>query len=129
MKLTKFNAANMPKTRGVSSILPRITFAKNGVISVNKFAAELLDLKGTDKLSIAQDEEESANWYIYKDKDGFPLKLKDKTGTLAFNHKALATTFKESFGIPVDQTQSYLLAGQPETFEKTKYWGILVANS
>lgn len=88
----------------------------------------MLDLKEGDKVSLAQDEEEAANWYIYKDKDGFAVKAKDKVGTVAFNHKALSTEFKNAFEFP-DVTKAFMIAGQPTTFEKTQYWGILVTNS
>ena len=131
MKLTKFNKTTLPKQWGGGASLPKISFGKSGVISFNKSACALLDIAPGDKIQLAQDEDDLANWYISKDKDGFELRGKDfdKIGSLTFNHKTMVTSFFESFEMPVDKSRTFLISGEATTFEKTKYWGILVTNS
>ena len=74
MKLILFSEKTMPVMKGRTG-LPRISFEKNGLISLNKHAVELMGLMIADKLSIAQDEDNPGDWYIFKDsEEGFTLR-------------------------------------------------------
>lgn len=88
-----------------------------------------MKLKLTDKLSLAQDDEEPGNWYLFKDKDnGYDMRAKDfeKTGCLCFNHGELRRSFIESIGLETDETHKFIIAGQPTLFGKQEFWGILI---
>lgn len=132
MKLTKFNSISFPKGQsGGRSSSPKVSFTKTGLITFNKKAVELLGIKEGDNVSLCQDEEEPNNWFVAKEKEGFSVRdvSGNKVGTLSFNHKELVNTFLNCFGHQVGITHSFLLAGQPTTIEKTKYWGILVSTT
>lgn len=125
MKLTQFNSETLPlygRTR-----LPRVSFIRSGNISLNGAAIELMQLKPECKLAIAQDQDNPGDWYIFEDDKGFKVRSKDikKTGQMIFSHKELVTTFVTCFGLNMNKTYSFLLAGEPTMVGKRKYYGIL----
>ena len=125
MKLTVFSAETLPVyTGGHRSTIAKISFSKSGLIALNKKAVELMDLNAGQNISLAQDDD--AQWYVYKDKSGFPLRLHPKNGTLMFNHIGLKNMFCESLGVDPKIANKFLVAGQPTVFDKVKYWGILI---
>jgi hypothetical protein len=135
MKLTKFDAETAPKSLGRGSAsVAAITFSKSGTISLNRPAIALLELSEGDKISLAQDEENPSDWYLYKDaENGFALRTKDyaKSNQYTFNHKALQTSFCECFSFDAETTFRFLVAGKPTVVkgDKTKYYGILTSNN
>lgn len=131
MKLKYFSEQTFPKMGGgTRSTTPKVNFSKAGVIEFNKPAVELLELKPGDKVTIAQDEEDAANWYVFKDKNGFEIRSKEfeKHGKLAFNHRALTIEISKACDVNPDESQNFLVAGKPTTIngDKTKYWGLLL---
>lgn len=129
MKLAHFNAETLPRQIGGGTPKqPRVSFNKAGTIMFNGAASSLLELKPGDKITLAQDEEDTANWYFFKHEKGFKLRDGyDKKGCL-FNHSVMVKKVISSFKLKEDQTYSFLIAGQPTMIkgDKTKYWGILV---
>ena len=93
---------------------------------MNKAAMELTGFIDGETVAVAQDEENPSDWYIFKSKEGFPLRLvADGTG-LQFNNATLAGTIYESFGIGRDKKSvRFLLAGQPTKSGKDVLWGLL----
>lgn len=133
MKLKYFSEQTFPKQMGGGSKTPSISLGKGGIIQLNKRAAELLELKEGDKITIAQDEDDEACWYVFKDPNhGFALRgsydSQKQAGALLLNHKKLQTHICESLELNPDETRSFIIAGQPTTMkgDKTKYWGLLV---
>jgi len=129
MKLKILNEETCPKMLGRTGIA-RIGFGKSGIVNLNFQAGELMELKTGDKLSLAQDEDEPDNWYLFKDNlKGFVVRAGyDKKGFL-FNHMTMIDEFRTHFKLDKTITHNFLLAGQPTLIrgDKTKYWGILVA--
>lgn len=68
MKLKKYDSSLQSTRTGE----PRISFDDKGVIRINKTAVEALGLKPGDKIAFLMDEENPTDWYITKDKEGFP---------------------------------------------------------
>lgn len=131
MKLNKFDNETMPRLWGGGNISPRISFGKAGTISFNRVACENMNLFPGVKLTLAQDEENPENWYVFKDdKNGFEIrKGYDKTSCM-LNHSKLVKEFAECFELEDDKTHSFTLAGEATLIEgdKTEYWGILINN-
>lgn len=128
MKLKEFNAETLPKLSGGGKGVPRISFSKGGVININATACELIGLKPSDKITLAQDEEDPVNWYIYKNEKGFELRSAyDKKGVL-FNHNSLTKEIMKAIEYDDTLSHNFIIAGQATTIkgDKTKYWGILV---
>jgi hypothetical protein len=127
-----FNAQTLPKQWGGATVkLPKISFGKAGIISFNKAACQILELNPGDKIALAQDEDDLANWYIFKHPDGYELRGKDfdKIGSLTFNHKTLFISFVDSFEFDQNASYTFLISGQPTIIEKHKCWGILVTSN
>ncbi len=131
MKLTYFSEQTFPKQMG-SKKTAKVAFGKGGTIHFNQPACELIDIKAGDKVTVAQDEDEPENWYVFKDTEhGFEVRAGyDGKGCL-FNHAKLVIAFLEAIDKPVDKTIGFLIAGKPTTMKgdktATKYWGILVS--
>lgn len=114
---------------GPKSTVAAISFSKAGTITFNQPACERIGLSAGTKISIAQDEEEAANWYVFIDEaNGFELRCKNpqKDKACTFNHKALCTTIIEACGLSTDETHRFLIGGEPTPLGKTQYWGILI---
>ncbi len=114
---------------GGGDMKPAISFAKSGIISINSPAVNLMGLKLEDKISFAQDDENPENWYLFIDEEnGFQARGKefDKTGCLCFNHNSFRRSFIESVGYPLEETNRFIIAGEPTKFGKVNYWGILI---
>lgn len=126
MVLTKFNQKTLPKTRSNIEKLPRITLSKSGAICINNAASKLLELHNETRISFAQDEK--GTWLVGIDSDGYPVKKKDKAGTMYFSHQALAVELKTSFGLPTDQTQLLDILNEPRTIEKSKWYELTTAS-
>jgi len=132
MKLNTFNAITLPRQwGGATGVLPKISFGKSGVIYFNKAACSKLGLTPGEKIALAQDEDDPANWYLFKHKDGFELRSKDfeKIGSLTFNHKTLYLSFTESFELDQSTSYTFLISGESTLIEKTICWGILVTSN
>ena len=71
MKLKKFNTTNA-SGRTISTD-PRIRINTKGIFSLNDYAARELGLSAGDRISLVQDEDSKADWFIVKDPAGFPL--------------------------------------------------------
>jgi hypothetical protein len=133
MKLKYFSEQTLPKFGGgTRNGSPKINFGKSGTITINRFAAKLMELNADDKITIAQDEDDPANWYLFKDSQhGFLVRGKKaqdgQTGDLQFNHKGLLLEICKACEISDEQSHNFLIAGQATMIkgDKTKYWGLL----
>lgn len=114
MELTIFNART---TKTIPTRSPKINIAKTGLFTLTKAASLLLNIKEGDRLSIAKDAD--ANWYIYKDPEGFTARMEE--GKTMFNS---AGVMRE-----IGQTGSFLIGGTPTKVGKVEYWGILIADN
>jgi len=131
MKLTYFSQQTLPKETAGRSTLPKVSFAKSGLITFNREAVKLLGLKIGDKVTLAQDPDEPINWYFFKDKDhGFDLRTAYKDLGVQFNHIELTRTFLGAIGRQIGVTHKFKIGGEPTILKgdksQTKYWGILV---
>lgn len=103
-------------------------FKGGGVITFNAAAAETMELKPEDKISLMQDEDHPENWYFFKDPKGFAMRTAyDKKGLL-FNHSALRKTFIEALEFDMEKSHNFIIAGEPTIVkgDKTKYWCVLI---
>lgn len=126
MKLTVFNAENFPKNQVGRAAGPKVNFGKKGQIAINSGTVELLGLKHGDSVSFAQDADDPENWYIYKDKNGYEVRLHSDQKSMVINHSAFCITLKESLGLPTTETAKFLVAGQPTVIDKVKYFGLII---
>jgi hypothetical protein len=125
MKLTVFSSETLPKNSGGNrSTGPKLSMLKSGLITLNYALQDLMGIKEGDKISLAQDDD--AQWFIYKDKEGFDLRWHTDKKSMCFNHNNLKHLFYESIGRDQTVSSRFLIAGQPTVFDKVKYWGILV---
>jgi hypothetical protein len=128
MKLTVFNAENMPQGAfGERSSLPKIILSKVGSFTLNKSCADLLEMSAGDSLSFAQDDD--GNWYIYKDDAGFKCRLHSDKKCLTFSHSQMNRTIKESMEVAYESSLHFIIAGQPNVHDGVKYWGLIVRAS
>lgn len=127
MKLNFFSSETFPNYKRENSS-PKVSFGKSGVISFNDAACTLIGIAEKSKITLAQDEEDAANWYFFIDEEhGYPLRIGyDKKGVI-FNHVGMIRAFYGAFGLDI-QTRQFLIAGQHTIIKgsKTKYWGIIV---
>ena len=97
MKLKVFNQTNALSSRANGK--PRISFGKNGQISLNKYLVENLKAEAGDLIEIAQDEEEEDDWYfkVSKKGEGFVLRS-NKDGSLSCNSSVTSQNLRDHFG-------------------------------
>ncbi|MBU7576487.1 MAG: hypothetical protein KAF40_00350 [Flavihumibacter sp.] len=128
MKLIYFSSQTLPK-QGGGNKKPTISFGKKGMISINSESAKLVGLKHGDKITIAQDESEPENWYLFKDTHhGFELRNLSDEKSLGFNHIALVSTFREAMDLDSNKSHKFPLAIEPTVMkgDKTQYFGIIL---
>lgn len=125
MALIKYNQNNIDTTRkGEVSI--RIN--RKAAISISKAAAELTGFQPGDSIGLLQDDE-TADWYLIKDPDGFTLRDTGKTGSLSFNSTALANMILESAELP-ENSYKFKIAREPiATEEHGPAWCIIIASA
>lgn len=130
MKLKYFSEQTLPRAMGGGkSTLPKINFHHKGMITINLIAAGLLEVRAGDKITIAQDEQEPENFYLFKDEQhGFEMKSQKNGQYLGLFHRGLVDLIREAKELPEGQSIKALIAGQSTTLkgDKTKYWGILI---
>jgi hypothetical protein len=133
MKLNLFNSETMPRQIGGrgASLAPRVSISRTGVISFNKAAVALMDIKAGDKISFGQEDTEDADWLVFKDpENGFPVRATEvkKSGSAAFNHSTLSKSLFESYGLDDDEEKNTFqvqIASEPIEESDVKYYCLL----
>ena len=125
MNLTVFDASTLPLSPGGGARAPRILFGAKGGININGSAAEMMGIKAGDRIAFAQDSDDASNWYAYKSKDGYELRLHSDKVSYQFNNSAFCKMLKECFGMPTNQSAKFLIAGKPTVHAKVQYWGLV----
>lgn len=127
MKLKKYDVS----VNTGRSVEPTISFSDSGVIRISKSATDALNIKAGDRLSLFQDEDSPTDWYLSKDKDGFPTRpgsTKD-SGSVQFNSANTRNDFYQSLFDQDDQFQwprKFRIATEPTIYEKKLYYAILL---
>lgn len=131
MHLTYFSAKTLPPgNQGCKADRrPRIRFDKTGLITINGHACTAMGLKAGDKIIIAQDVDEPHKWYIFKDEQGFTVRLLHNKKDHGFNHSVFITIFREAMSIVDPKGFSYTIDSKPVVFgnHKTEHWLIITA--
>ncbi len=130
MKLTTFDSKTLPLASS-SRMLPKFSIQQKNVVGLNGAGAKLLGLKPTDKISVAQDDDKPADWFVYKDNEnGFPTRRYDnsKKGTFMFAHADFATMFRECFGLDEEKTYAFEVDEKPVKLGTISYFKINVRN-
>lgn len=126
MKLNYFSEQTLEKKMDRSRAA-KICFRKAGVISLNPNACEIIGIKPGDKISMAQDQENPKDWYVFRDSGhGFPARKAYNNDGVIFNHKTLVRKFCEANSLKLDKSYQFLIAGQKTTWGKVDYFGILL---
>jgi len=126
MKLIEFNESSLPKMGGGRNTPASVCFGKAGVINFNQKACDLIGIKETSKLSLAQDEENPSDWYFYEDKvNGFPVRPGYGKKGAMINHKKLVVAIASAFGLEEGESHNFKVAPEPTIINKMKYWGII----
>lgn len=81
MAIVVFTPETVPSKSGRASTLePRLNInQKTGTFLFNQVAAELLGLEEGARVKFLFDEDSPEDWFVIKSKDGFPLRVKDKS--------------------------------------------------
>ena len=128
MKLKSFTK---PDKAVASRLSPIATFSisKANVISFNKVACEVLDIKPDNFIEFLNDEDEPRDWYFRKTNADNPtgFKLRElKGGGVAISNTILALAIRASVKHG-DDSLKYRVATQPD--EKYDVYGILTAKN
>jgi hypothetical protein len=128
MELEYFSEQTLPKTIGGRASVNRISFNRQGLISFNRFACDMIGIKTGTKITLAQDKKDTNCWYVFIDPNGFEVRSGYKDKGCMFNHKELVAKVIESVGLDTSKTHSFKIASVPTEIKgsKTKYWGILI---
>ncbi len=129
MKLKIFTKEN---TGHVRSSKPGINLNTAGSFTLNKSAAEIMQLKVGDAVAIAQDEDDEDNWYVFKCKsdEGFivrPCNGKNIDGGLSFNSSFIMRKILKAAGI--NHHTSMLISIEPNVDGKIKYYPIIISSA
>lgn len=123
MNLTTFDASNMVTQRKGDAT---IFIARSTACTLSKAAVAATGYGGGDLIALHQDNDNPEDWYISLAEQGFELRAKDPSGSLAFNNAAMANTFLDALGIE-EKSASFLIAGTPEIEDEVSYWAILTS--
>jgi hypothetical protein len=119
LKLKKFDASAAGQRTGK----PFVSFGNKGLIGFTKPAGELIKLKDGDCISFFQDEEDPADWYVAKDKEG--LKIRQNTsGGYALNASVVCNNVMTSLG-KEPGSYSFPLGAEPTILDKKELWPII----
>jgi ABC-type metal ion transport system substrate-binding protein len=127
MALKIYNAINASRRRlGQSTI----TFSPKGGIFFSKEAAKKLKLKSGDKISIAQDEKNVKNWYLFLDKNGIEIKLQSN-GHLKCYSVLICEDIRACVkDINEEKSIAMMLVDEPVYFmDKIKYFPIITSST
>ena len=124
MALIKYDRETTPT---VQRGKPTINFGTAGVITLNLLSAELLNVSGGGKISIFQDDEDGALWYIAKDEDGFELRDKGAGKNFVFNSAYISKAFREAMA--VEGSCTVTLGAEPDIdCEGLQCYALITAN-
>lgn len=84
---------------------------KSGLFAISKEAATLMGITEKSRISIAQDEDNSKDWYIIVSKSGEGFIPRMTDGRAQFSSSPIANKLLDSIG--VDYSSSYLIAKEP----------------
>jgi hypothetical protein len=94
----------------------KITFSKNGSLSISLSAMEKYGFKQNDKVIILQDEESPDDFYIVKSESPGSVMLRATSGkSLMVGYSKAVEKIRKHFNIPEDDTFSVGLGGQIKT--------------
>lgn len=109
MNLKIYNVENSLNDK--SNRKPSINFRASGGICINKGAVQVLNLKESDKVEFAENQENKGDWYIRKSKDEKALPLRsysNKEGLILSSRfictQILAEVLKDSATIEIANT-------------------------
>lgn len=127
MQLKKYDALNTVSSRKGN---PTISFNRGGAIGISGEACKAIGLSEGDKVSLVEDEENPGDWYITKDKDGFPLRKSnaEAKGTV-FNCAAISSKVLDFLNWQEKKAAICRIALTPVTQEKMKLYPILTASA
>lgn len=128
MKLVYYSTQTIEKKYDRSST-PKILFGRSGGVTFNGGAIERIGLQDGDKITLAQDQDDLENWYVFKDPaHGFQVTIFKVKGA-KFSNSQLVKKIWDQFSKGDQVSLHFLVAGQPTTFKddksKTQYWGII----
>lgn len=90
MKIKKFTPENTPSSNRKGSV--QISFNRSGLVSISPGLCELLKLDENSCISIMQDEENLADWFVAKDADGFAVRANNGSKGYNLNSAGLSGT-------------------------------------
>ncbi|MDC1285229.1 hypothetical protein N8Z33_00920 [Flavobacteriaceae bacterium] len=126
MKLKVYNEQN---SHGKSVSPATIRIHSKGVCSFNATAVRELNLKTNDRVSLLQDEESPANWYICKSEDGFNLRNAGTNKTaLLFNNYLFTKNLYKSCNLG-GLSYGFMLSVTPEKVDGMKLYAIITASA
>ena len=129
MKLKVFDEITLPKLMMGRRAIPAIRITEQGVLNINPSGARLMELQSGDKISIAQNECDPDNWYLYKDAMyGFELRQSTDGNRLQLSHKKMQEEIVKYFKLEEHLSHGFLIAGTPTLLpaNETKYWGLIL---
>lgn len=126
MKIQSFNSSSLPKTGGRGRTSARaISISSKGVFHITPASAELIGIGKDDKVSFAHDQEDGANWYVYKDKEGYAVGQHSDKKAFTMCHQELAKIIRASLSAPEGKSILLSIAGKPTQHGAVKYWGLI----
>lgn len=125
MNLKKYNETTIAK---IGRGKPSISFSiNNGVISISRAAATLMNLKKGDRIEFFQNEKEPEDWYIRVSTGEHGFIVHDgKCGNLMFRNKKMAYIVLSS--LKLTRTSRFIISAEPEDIAGEKYYFILTRN-
>jgi hypothetical protein len=110
MKLIRFDANTASGFRSGEST---IRFNAAGAVSLSKTFVQKAKLKKTDKVFVAQDEENPTDWYLVVDnKNGFPLRAGSNGEGMQFNNAYTSKSVMEALDISA-RSVAFRIATEP----------------
>jgi hypothetical protein len=128
MNLNTYNSDNLQQT---SSGRSTIRFSRRGIISFSAKACEELSLKKGDKISVHQDEDNPADWYIsINSENGWPLRENRKGSSgLKFNSAVMSATILDAFEDLTERGYTMRLSSEPIEIDGQVLYPIITSSA
>ena len=109
---------------------PQISINPKAVlISFTGKTIELLKIAEGEKIAFSQDEESPRDWFLSKNENGFPLRVRDdskkKIKSYSLNNNAIARKLLNSLGI--EGSFRFTIGTEPININGVDYWPIITA--
>jgi hypothetical protein len=107
---------------------PSVRITTGGVIVINTAAMKQMQLAAGNRISMAQDDENPKDWYIFRHADGLEVKAKNgDQKSFGIQSSFLCNEILKSLGLEKGKTCGFKLAPAPTEIDGKTLWALITS--